>query len=835
MTALPATLVADLRKDTTSKAKRPQPTIGDLFGEEPTAQQAKVSQQHDVPVPVPTVAVMPTATPVASMCSGFGKYHTDKDGKPLASIDLNGIRALVDKPQQVDDKAQAQWLIPSTLHTRTFKEQERRGAYWMLWADLDSVPFGIETVSARLDAIVGGADYEIYNSRSATEQNQKCRILLPLGKPLSGADWVQAQTILNDKLEAAQITPDRKSQGNGQVLYLPNRGDYYDTITQRTGQFIDPMALWGANIAAKKEAIKQAAIDQQKAGEAAKAKREALQAKDTNGDIIGEFNRAYSVGDILLQAGYDQHGDTYRHPNSETGNYSASVKDGRVHTLSSADPLYSDGNGAHSAFSAFTVLFAGGDTSRAAKLAGDEFLTIGGVSWNKTKQREYTMNQQPVVPSSTRGTTFTPLDTPYSNDAANDGTKPQDLHPLARFIPMQNRPKSARWVIPGVVEHGVVTIAGARGVGKTTAVLPLALVAAGLHEPDYRMAPKPDRWRHVIYVSEHVEQVQRIVAGVVDCAGWGVTWKDINERLHVVEARRMPVENVVAVADIYKSLSRVVDGVEILPLIVFDTQAACFAMDNENDNSEASQIMAALKQQFHGAPIWIIGHVAKASIGRSEIAELTARGAGAFEADAIQNLYLVKDNNDARYLCIGKTRVEPKHGNELAIVADYRTVAGVDEWGDLEDVYLRWASVQPMDTSRKEQREQQQQDAEKARQIELRQSILDAVETAWITGNPINRSGVRTSVSGNTTAISTTTEKLVLEGWLQEITVPSKERTNSKKDAFLVRLSTPEQEEWKSTGTVPEAKKIIPVTWRKEAIPFVPESEGETAQSEGNS
>lgn len=174
------------------------------------------------------------------------------------------------------------------------------------------------------------------------------------------------------------------------------------------------------------------------------------------------------------------------------------------------------------------------------------------------------------------------------------------LHPLARFITLHSTPKAAKWVIPGLIEHGVVTIAGARGVGKTTAILPLALAAAGLHAPDYKMAPKSDRWRHVIYISEHVEQVERIIAGVVECSGWGITWDDIAERLHVVEAKRLPIDNVVDVAGLYKLLTRIVDGVEILPLVVFDTQAACFTMSNENDNSEASAIMAALKQQGSG-------------------------------------------------------------------------------------------------------------------------------------------------------------------------------------------------------------------------------------------
>ena len=47
------------------------------------------------------------------MVSGIGADHTNKYGKEYLTIGWDAITALVDKPQQVD-KAQAQWLIPSS-------------------------------------------------------------------------------------------------------------------------------------------------------------------------------------------------------------------------------------------------------------------------------------------------------------------------------------------------------------------------------------------------------------------------------------------------------------------------------------------------------------------------------------------------------------------------------------------------------------------------------------------------------------------------------------------------------------------------------------------------
>ncbi|MCX7179441.1 MAG: phage major capsid protein [Proteobacteria bacterium] len=356
-----------------------------------------------IPPPVVALKTMPWDQPrpdpgcavsAPKMISGHGQFHTNEPAakirKPYNGIDLAGIRLLVDSPQRVE-KELAQWLIPSTLMTRTFAKQEADGQFLMLWADLDAEPTPIIEVDAILrQLIIPDCNFELYTSRSAREDLQKARILIPLTKPLSGANWMLCQELLGDKLAAAGIAPDRAAQRPAQLCYLPNRGAFYDSRSAREGNSFDPMEAWSVEIAVKQKAMAAAAATLQCEAKAAAVRREALKLTDSP-DTIGAFNRAYTVQEILQRANYAQRGNTFRHPHSESGSFSANIKEGRVHSLSSSDPLYTGGGGigAHDAFSAFCVLWAGGDVKVALTLAGDDWLSIDGESWNKAKQREY--------------------------------------------------------------------------------------------------------------------------------------------------------------------------------------------------------------------------------------------------------------------------------------------------------------------------------------------------------------------------------------------------------------------------------------------------------------
>lgn len=394
------------------------------------------------------------------------------------------------------------------------------------------------------------------------------------------------------------------------------------------------------------------------------------------------------------------------------------------------------------------------------------------------------------------------------------------LHPLAQFADLDGEVQAPRWIIPGFIEHGVVAIAGAHGVGKTTALLPLSMVAAGLCAGHEDLRPK--HWRHVVYITEDVPQARRILLGLVRHGGFGIDMEDVKERVHLVEARRLDPARMVKVGKVYREqFTREVDGAELPPLVVIDTKSAVLEMDDENDNAQASRLIAMLKQDFAGLPVWLVGHLAKAQMNRTAARELSMRGGGAVEADANQTLYLVAEDDGTRYLARGKTRFEARW-SELQINSDTATTQARDEFGGLEEITLRWGVAVPPEMSRKEAAQQAREQARKETDAEMRVAVLDAVQTAWQAGNPLSKTGARAKVPGKTQEVAACIERLLAEQWLVEVDVPAKERCNNSKKAFLVRLSTPEHEAVTQAGAqVPAEKLAIPPTWRK-AIPVVP-------------
>lgn len=401
-------------------------------------------------------------------------------------------------------------------------------------------------------------------------------------------------------------------------------------------------------------------------------------------------------------------------------------------------------------------------------------------------------------------------------ESAIEQPKPEP-HPLAKYVEFDAKPMAPRWVIPGFIGHGVAIIAGAHGVGKTTALLPLAMVAAGIHAAHDPLAPK--HWRHVVYIVEDVEQARRIIAGMVQ-SSMGLNAAVIRERLHIVEARRLDPDYVAQVGKAYREqFTRNVNGVDLLPLVVVDTKAAVLDLENENDNSEASKAMAALKQGFEGLPVWLIGHVAKPNMGKADVSSLSLRGGSAFEADANQVLYLVQDG-ERRYLARGKTRFEAKWP-ELEIESFCAEIQAQDEFGDYETVTLRWATLAPPEQSRKEAKQDSQEQARKDDAANLRDEVRKVVEEAWMGRLPLNREGVKSAVKRQRKDVTDCMVNLLSEGWLYEVAIPTKDCRHPRQNTFLVNFTTPEHEAFTRNGELPEAKLVIPQSWKKEPVSSV--------------
>ena len=402
----------------------------------------------------------------------------------------------------------------------------------------------------------------------------------------------------------------------------------------------------------------------------------------------------------------------------------------------------------------------------------------------------------------------------------------REPHPLARILDPCERLQAPRWLLPGFIAEGVTLIAGGHGVGKTTALLPLACGVAGIHEHGWPLAPK--HWRQVIYITEDVPQAQRILAGLA----WHLrtTTAAIAERVHLVEARRLDPAYLVQVGKTYsEAYSRSVAGVQLLPLVVLDTQAATIHLESENDNSEASAAIAQLKQHFAGVPVWLVAHLAKANLNRADVQSLSARGAGAWEADANATAFLVKEGDEAatRWLVLGKKRFEPRWP-DMQLESHFQETMGYDAWGDPESLTLRWAIARPSEGTRQESAAKAKESQALEAEAQLRQEIRDAVQIAWQEGHPLNREGVKGKIQRKESATAACITRLLSEGWLVEIHVPSKLRTHPKRADFLVNLDTPEREAMRRGEPVPEEKAEIPASWKK-PVSSMPDAQPDVA------
>lgn len=390
----------------------------------------------------------------------------------------------------------------------------------------------------------------------------------------------------------------------------------------------------------------------------------------------------------------------------------------------------------------------------------------------------------------------------------------QAPHPLATFVPVDGQVRPPRWVVPGFIAEGLVMIAGEPAVGKTTCLLPLALVVAHLCATGNPLRPR--HWRHVVFISEDVEQARRVLAGARDHGTPPLNAAQVAERFHLVEAVRMPPEEVVQVGKTYRErFARMVEGVEVLPLVVIDTRSAVLELEDENSNSEGSQAVAAIKQRFEGLPTWVIGHLPKSLAGRNEARTMSMRGAGAWEADAHQTLFIVREG-EQRFIVLGKRRFEPEW-QELAVEGQWADMVAPDEFGVPCAVRLRWGVPMPPEQSRQEAKAQAAEAARRAADADIRDAVRDAVQVAQQVGYPLTKEGVKAKVPRKAEAVARIVEALLAERWLVEVPIPSGLRTNPRRSSFLVNLNTEEHDAVLRGEPVPAAKLTIPASMRKAA------------------
>ena len=234
------------------------------------------------------------------------------------------------------------------------------------------------------------------------------------------------------------------------------------------------------------------------------------------------------------------------------------------------------------------------------------------------------------------------------------------------------------YLIDGFIAHSFSVIAGQPGVGKTTAMLSIALIAAGFKVGDSEI--KAEARRKIIYVSEDTAQVKRSLYAY--SKHMDICAIELNDYFVLIESIRSTADEVIELA--HNVIENTINNER--PWVIIDTANATLDIENENDNSQVGAFMAALKQTIFtklNTSICIITHTAKTMSKEDDSA--MARGASAYTGDATLTAVLFMDEENNRYLRLIKTRYEPVF-REILLISHIHHEAVINRHGNMQDV-----------------------------------------------------------------------------------------------------------------------------------------------------
>ena len=113
------------------------------------------------------------------------------------------IKAKLQSPWISPSKEESNWFVPSTYTGDGFlsaKTQQQRGTFPLIALDIDTGNYSAEELSADIRNVTGNSEFTMYTTGSATEQNLKWRILIPLTANINAEQYKAHQKRLNSLL-----------------------------------------------------------------------------------------------------------------------------------------------------------------------------------------------------------------------------------------------------------------------------------------------------------------------------------------------------------------------------------------------------------------------------------------------------------------------------------------------------------------------------------------------------------------------------------------------------------------------------------------------------------
>ena len=360
---------------------------------------------------------------------------------------------------------------------------------------------------------------------------------------------------------------------------------------------------------------------------------------------------------------------------------------------------------------------------------------------------------------------------------------------------------SPNWVIDGFMADGLTLIAGAPGVGKTSAIVPLAMQVAGFYSHFSNISIKIRR--KVIYLSEDTGQVQRIQYALQKRlkrieADLPIEWPEISEWFKVVATKRSSASDIAKLAILAaKNISQFPDItgqlVDIKPLIVIDTASASFNVDSENDNAEIAKYISAIKEGLiaRGYPVWVVTHTPKA-LKRADVRDFSARGAGAWEGDANCVAYLFQEEGlEERFLKLGKHRYQSDF-DEVAFESNLYAEFVTDQLRGAIEISVRWAiPSKSMESKRIEAKEMAKEEKFENLKNSRKTEILDVIQSEINAGRYPNKRSIRNLIKGRTEEIMAIIDDLIEAGSIMEIDLPDDLKVGNKKTSLVPNYREP--------------------------------------------
>ncbi len=354
-----------------------------------------------------------------------------------------------------------------------------------------------------------------------------------------------------------------------------------------------------------------------------------------------------------------------------------------------------------------------------------------------------------------------------------------------RILSMPDGMKATEFVIDGFLPNGVTVIAGEPGAGKTTNLVPMAASVAHLSPAEWGVYSK--RRRVVVWLSEHPEQVFDTMEALLSLDG-SASREEFAQWFKVVPTRRSsPEELAQLIGEVNHRFSQKNErGVQSYPLIVWDTAAATLDVNDENGNTDVSKAIALAKQMLNGGALWVITHTPKNSKGATDVSQMSARGASAYEGDANCTAYLFNGGDGRRVLALGKIRFKPEF-TEIHFDTASLTQTIVDDF-DGQEIVKTVVSGLPFPGS-KEGRQQERKDFNRAAQWDaMLQAATEAAKVGeLLSGNELlSRSTVTIQRTSGTALIN----QMIGQGVLARVSIPPEVRkalrlNNRKNEAVL--------------------------------------------------